>query len=323
MTEMGPFGLILVLNGLIGVSFAEECVRSGDCHITTCTHGEELRCNNRTCVCIPHPCASHPCQNHGVCVEHHGTYECKCPVGVSGTNCEVQSLSTPHTTHHPTTTRAPASHATTAVPHPCASHPCQNHGVCVEHHGTYECKCPVGVSGTNCEVQSLSTPHTTHHPTTTRAPASHATTAVPHPCASHPCQNHGVCVEHHGTYQCKCPVGVNGTNCEVQSLSTPHTTHHPTTTRAPASHATTAVPHPCASHPCQNHGVCVEHHGTYHCNCTHGFSGTDCEDNKFCLACDDAVSPHTCDKITICGSHEICYVDSYVTSVGSLRFNLG
>ncbi|XP_052264328.1 uncharacterized protein LOC127867301 [Dreissena polymorpha] len=45
--------------------------------------------------------------------------------------------------------------------------------------------------------------------------------------------------------------------------------------------------------------------------------------NKFCLACDDTVSPHTCDKITICGSHESCYVDSYVTSVGSLRFNLG
>lgn len=35
--------------------------------------------------------------------------------------------------------------------HWCASHPCLNGGVCVDHGKTYTCHCPPGFTGTHCE----------------------------------------------------------------------------------------------------------------------------------------------------------------------------
>ncbi|XP_060593869.1 uncharacterized protein LOC132748313 [Ruditapes philippinarum] len=42
-----------------------------------------------------------------------------------------------------------------------------------------------------------------------------------------------------------------------------------------------------------------------------------------CLFCTDAVLPSDCNVITKCGPHERCYVNSYVTSIGTIRYNLG
>ena len=34
-------------------------------------------------------CSPNPCKNEGVCVDGINSYECKCPKGYAGDNCEI------------------------------------------------------------------------------------------------------------------------------------------------------------------------------------------------------------------------------------------
>ncbi|KAL4238406.1 hypothetical protein ACF0H5_003115 [Mactra antiquata] len=42
-----------------------------------------------------------------------------------------------------------------------------------------------------------------------------------------------------------------------------------------------------------------------------------------CLTCDDAVDPTDCGTVLTCGDHEHCFLESYVTVGGHLRYNMG
>ncbi|XP_052815067.1 uncharacterized protein LOC128242071 [Mya arenaria] len=55
------------------------------------------------------------------------------------------------------------------------------------------------------------------------------------------------------------------------------------------------------------------------CFCTHTAEGY----NYTCLKCTESPRPYTCQTIQHCGSHELCHLEEYVTTIGSRRFNLG
>ncbi|XP_052819219.1 uncharacterized protein LOC128245051 [Mya arenaria] len=44
--------------------------------------------------------------------------------------------------------------------------------------------------------------------------------------------------------------------------------------------------------------------------------------NYTCLKCTESPKPYTCQTIQHCGSHELCHLEEYITTIGSLRFNL-
>ena len=151
-------------------------------------------------------------------------YNCECPTGYSGTNCEEDI-------------------------NECDTNPCQNGAACTETDGTtltvgvYNCECPTGYSGINCEEDI-------------------------NECDTNPCFNGGTCTETTddgttltvGVYCCTCPTGWEGTNCETDINE-------------------------CNPDPCQYGAVCTESDtdssvalGEYHCECANGYTGTNCNE---------------------------------------------
>ena len=59
----------------------------------------------------------------------------------------------------------------------------------------------------------------------------------------------------------------------------------------------------CQSNPCKNNGTCIDLIGSFNCNCTAGFNGTQCENNIddcpshgcFNGTCVDGINSFTCD----------------------------
>uniref|UniRef100_A0AAR2JNH3 Slit homolog 2 (Drosophila) n=1 Tax=Pygocentrus nattereri TaxID=42514 RepID=A0AAR2JNH3_PYGNA len=102
------------------------------------------------------------------------------------------------------------------------------------------------------------------------------------PCLSNPCKNNGTCTNHPiDFYQCTCPYGYKGQDCEEPI-------------------------HACISNPCQNGGTCHLKDGvenTHWCVCPEGFEGdeceiniddcedNDCENNSTCV---DGINNYTC-----------------------------
>ena len=74
------------------------------------------------------PCLSNPCLKGENCVpnELQTSYECLCPAGFTGTNCENRLT--------------------------CWSNPCENGGTCIEYVDSYNCTCPANWIGSHCET---------------------------------------------------------------------------------------------------------------------------------------------------------------------------
>ena len=223
---------------------------------------------NIMCECT----TANPCQNSGVCTESGtdaavllGEYNCECPVGTTGTRCEIDT-------------------------NECDPDPCQNSGVCTESGtdssvalGEYHCACPTGYSGTNCEEDTDE-------------------------CDPDPCQNGAFCtsvVDNAGIagYTCTCPTGYSGVNCEEDINE-------------------------CDTNPCQNSGVCTETSdgttptvGVYHCECPAGYTDYACHihipcDTNPCqngATCSESVVTDPAPTYTIIGHQNTCssYADGY------------
>lgn len=103
------------------------------------------------------------------------------------------------------------------------------------------------------------------------------------PCKSNPCFNNGLCYNRQSSYECQCPSGYYGTNCQVSSNT----------------YSNLLDVRSCSPNPCMNGGSCqpaILPFGSYGqevsssndivCLCLEGFSGRYCEINKN-LNCQD------------------------------------
>ncbi|MGB0588689.1 MAG: lamin tail domain-containing protein [Myxococcota bacterium] len=144
------------------------------------------------------------CKNGGVCVDLVDFYECVCPDGFDGYDCEVDIDD-------------------------CAADPCLNGAICHDHVDSYSCTCPDGFTGFNCEINVDE-------------------------CESAPCLNGASCEDLIFDYFCHCPDGFDGKDCEINLDE-------------------------CIHEPCLNGSTCEDKVFDYFCECLPGFEGKDCEVN--------------------------------------------
>ncbi|XP_019375881.1 PREDICTED: protein eyes shut homolog [Gavialis gangeticus] len=170
------------------------------------------------CVCLPgwegtfceyesNECNPEPCKNNGTCTDLFNSYQCTCTAGWTGSQCNEDI-------------------------NECDSDPCLNGGTCYESvvQGQFICLCPPFYTGDSCQQRY-------------------------NPCDPHynPCINNSTCLAQvDGTPLCVCKKGFEGAYCEIDTDE-------------------------CISHPCWNHGLCVDGVNSYRCSCQHGFSGSQCE----------------------------------------------
>ncbi|XP_047201700.1 protein jagged-2-like isoform X1 [Girardinichthys multiradiatus] len=146
-----------------------------------------------------------PCKNGGTCMNTEpDEYNCACPDGYSGKNCEI------------------AEHA-------CLSNPCANGGTCHEVPSGFECHCPAGWSGPTCAEDTDE-------------------------CASSPCAHGGTCIDMENSFECLCPSQWTGKTCQIDVNE-------------------------CAGKPCLNAYSCKNLIGGYHCACFRGWVGHNCHIN--------------------------------------------
>ncbi|CAC5386032.1 NCAN [Mytilus coruscus] len=108
------------------------------------------------------PCTSSPCMNNGECNIQNDTYNCDCPAGYFGSECQET---------------------------PCSQYPCYHNGTCTVFGSSIHCACIDGYNGFRCEVT---------------------------PCSSSPCVNGGTCTPTGSIYVCLCPTGYYGNQCQVK-----------------------------------------------------------------------------------------------------------
>ncbi len=105
----------------------------------------------------------------GTCINNIESYACLCPIGWTGSLCEVNI---------------------NECSFPLSCHP---NSTCIDLPGSYQCICPPWLTGVNC------------------------LTAIDQ-CLTYPCLNNGVCVNNYGSSPtCHCQPGFTGVYCEVRA----------------------------------------------------------------------------------------------------------
>lgn len=186
-----------------------------------------------------------PCANNGKCIDlesfsKNEFYKCICDDGWKGTNC-TQDIDE------------------CFVMQPSKYSACSNNGICLNTPGSFQCTCNEYFYGSICEKT-----HICHRGSK----------------ESRPCKNGGLCLIDgnivNNKYECKCPFGFTGTQCEYAT---------------------------CDSRPCKHEGTCEMTDATnYACNCTGtGYFGPKCNydlDEGQCLdiKCNSnsTCNPETC-----------------------------
>merc|ERR1719446_302982 len=119
----------------------------------------------------------------------------------------------------------------------CDNNPCKNRGTCEDMNGYYQCHCPSGFTGRNCDD-------------------------VVDWCASFPCENGATCRQDGTTYHCSCTSGWTGKVCDVKMVSC----------EIAANFRGTSV-----SGLCSNGGRCRDTGTSHTCDCRDGYWGSYCQ----------------------------------------------
>ncbi|KAL0969025.1 hypothetical protein UPYG_G00221700 [Umbra pygmaea] len=190
--------------------FCEDCIPYPGCVHGTCVKPWMCSCDKNwggmLCDKDLNYCGTNkPCNNGGTCMNTEpDEYNCACPDGYSGKNCEI------------------AEHA-------CMSNPCANGGTCHEVPTGFECHCPAGWAGPTCAKDTDE-------------------------CASNPCAQGGTCIDLENGFECLCPTQWAGKTCHIDANE-------------------------CMGKPCLNAYSCKNLIGGYHCACFRGWAGQNCDIN--------------------------------------------
>lgn len=299
------------------------------------------------CSTITSPCDPNPCHNGGHCELTYyppKPFLCTCPDPYTGNTC-------------------------TDIKLPCEYKPCQNNGVCynlLKQDGwpqdSYECLCPTGYSGLNCEYGGSNNPCDPnscvngncvvdpHYPDgyvcICYTDKFYGLKCESDPCSSNPCGDGFVCETNGQEYRCVCPAGRYGPDCSEIGVcpsivpSVGDICLHECSTDDDCLNGkmccTTGCGYLCTypviksddmceNHMCQNGGTCVPMpalpfftpYNRYACDCTSGYEGALCEiPTEVCDAC----RPNPCQNGGTCvecststsGYYCECPSDNYV-----------
>ncbi|XP_072367573.1 protein crumbs homolog 1 isoform X1 [Scyliorhinus torazame] len=190
-------------------------------------------------------CVSNPCKNNGNCEDMVSYYQCSCPSGWTGLNCEdnIDECQSSPCIHGNCTDKVAAYKCTCASGFKgtncevnidnCKKHKCRNGATCTDAINSYSCSCPNNFTGRFCEYPRLSTAFCIDEK------------------KNWTCYNGGNCTDGKNT-RCICPIGITGNQCEVDINE-------------------------CESGPCLNGGFCQNLPNAFHCICDISFAGDRCE----------------------------------------------
>ncbi|KAM4814463.1 protein crumbs homolog 1 isoform 1-T1 [Urocitellus parryii] len=191
-------------------------------------------------------CNSNPCLHGGNCEDIYSSYHCSCPLGWSGTHCELNIDE-------------------------CFSDPCI-HGNCSDRVAAYHCRCEPGYTGVNCEMEIDN-------------------------CQNHQCANGATCISETNGYSCLCFGNFTGKFCRYRRLPSTvcgneqtnltcynggNCTEFQTELKCMCRPGFTGERcekdvDECASNPCFNGGLCQDLLGKFQCLCDVAFAGERCE----------------------------------------------
>lgn len=163
-------------------------------------------------------CSPNPCQNNGTCLERSNGFQCRCPSGFTGKNCEVNIDD-------------------------CKMKECLNGGTCIDLVNGFRCQCVPGYVGPLCKE-------------------------VVDYCLAKPCANGGLCQHITNDYKCVCKPGFTGKDCSVEMDE-------------------------CESEPCLNGGTCQNLVNGYECVCPPDFRGRNCREEVVAGGVSARVSSNT------------------------------
>ncbi|XP_011674027.2 sushi, von Willebrand factor type A, EGF and pentraxin domain-containing protein 1 [Strongylocentrotus purpuratus] len=213
-------------------------------------------------------CVSNPCADGATCVDVTHGYDCVCPPGFAGDDCQLdidECFGNDVCLNNATCTNLVNAYVCECANgfkgencqiniDDCLTADCRFGSICVDGIASYTCECAEGFAGEHCEINLYD-------------------------CASDPCRNGASCIDLKSNFSCCCAPGYTGRLCELDS-------NH------------------CQSSPCHGDATCRTTRNSYICTCPSGFQGRNCEINvneclesAYCLnggTCQDMIDGYRC-----------------------------